>query len=82
MQRTIQSILIIVYTIIASGFLNKLIFCILILSLLLKVFSEYGSYWTQTSAPNGTWYAIAISSSGQVLAAAQNEGYIYISTSG
>lgn len=51
--------------------------------------TEGGSYWTQTSAPQGRWYSIASDSTGQYLAAAQGgynsigiPGSIYISSNG
>ena len=41
-----------------------------------------GFAWSQTSAPSVYWYSIASDSTGQYLAAVQQEGYIYTSTSG
>ena len=38
--------------------------------------------WTQTSAPFGSWHSIASDSTGQLLAAVQNDGYIFTSASG
>jgi hypothetical protein len=44
--------------------------------------SEYGGIWTQTSAPIGNWFSIASDSTGMNLAAIQQPGYIFTSTSG
>lgn len=57
---------------------------IITLSLKLLILSlQGGGSWTETSAPQAFWYSIASSSSGQYLAAVQNNnGYIFTSLSG
>ena len=44
--------------------------------------SSAGGLWSLTSAPKGYWNDITSDSSGTYLAACQNNGYVYISTSG
>jgi len=61
--------------------MSLLIVCVSLILLIIAVFS-YASTWIQTSAPLAQWVAIASSSSGEFLAAAQiNEGNGYIFTS-
>ena len=42
---------------------------------------DYGGVWVRSSAPNASWSAITSDASGQHLAACQNPGYIYMSSS-
>lgn len=41
--------------------------------------SDFGSTWSQSTAPSANWYSIASSSNGTFLAAVVDGGYIYIS---
>ena len=63
------------------------IIIILHLCLLIKVTSEYGGSWSQTSAPSGgPWISISLSSTGSYIVAAQGgestSGDIYVSSTG
>ena len=43
--------------------------------------SNYGSTWTQSSAPADNWYSVAMSSDGTQISAVQDEGGIWIGSS-
>jgi len=53
-----------------------------IIILLIVAVISYASTWVETSAPLAQWGAIASSSSGEFLVAAQSNGYIFTSSNG
>jgi len=51
--------------------------------IIVMITTKGGGIWTKTSAPQGSWEGIAISSDGTKIAAGQgSQGFIYISPNG